>query len=211
MAKEKNKNVTKSMVMLLVTGITLVAITLCWFAVMGRSEVEQIKRAQVKNESSKFANIYYGADEDDKIAIRTEDIKEYIKIEDKMITLENMFPGAEYTYMAEFNNAEAGYKITLDLNGIENTTGDLKSKVKLNRRITLMSYNSGNTETTDTNYKTVADETTLDKEEALEYTVPKDGRYRVYFSFKIDEKVTVENGRNLSMKIENVDAIISGA
>ena len=112
MAKGSNKNATKSFVMLIVTGVVLVAVTLCWFAIMDRSSVEEIKRVDVKNESSTFANIYYGVDKNDKIAIRTEDIDEYIKISEREIILENMFPGAEYTYMAEFRNAKEDYIIT---------------------------------------------------------------------------------------------------
>lgn len=209
MAKGSNKNATKSFVMLIVTGVVLVAVTLCWFAIMDRSSVEEIKRVDVKNESSTFANIYYGVDKNDKIAIRTEDIDEYIKIEDREIILENMFPGAEYTYMAEFKDANVGNKITLDLNDIANVTGNLTSKVKLNRRISLMT--STGKETTDTSCRYAADETTLDQESTFEYTVTRAGTYRVYFSFKIDENVTVENGRNMSVNIENVDAVISNS
>jgi len=207
MAKGGNKNATKSFVMLIVTGVVLVAVTLCWFAIMDRSSVEEIKRVDVKNESSTFANIYYGADENDKIAIRTEDIDEYIKISNREIILENMFPGAQYTYMAEFTNADAGNKITLDLNGIANVNGNLMSSVKLNRRISLMTSNEK--ETTDEHYRYVADETNLDKESTFEYIVPLKGTYRVFFSFKIDEARTIGNAANMSINIENVDAVIS--
>ena len=211
MAKKKNKNAAKSLVMLIATGVVLVSVTLCWFAIMNRSEIEQLDRAQVKNETSSYANIYYGAVEEGKIAIRTEDINEYIKIDDKMIVLENMFPGAEYTYMAEFTNARRGQKITLDLTDIGNQIGNLVTKVKLNRRITLMEGDSGNTEVADEHYKEVSEEVFLNNVETLTYIVPLDGRYRVYFSFKIDENTTVEDGSNMSMMIGNVDAIISGA
>lgn len=209
MAKKKEKNSAKSLAMVLITGITLVAATLCWFAIMDKSVVEPIKRAEVKNESSTFANIYFGADKNDKIAIRTEDIDEYIKIESREIILENMFPAAEYTYMAEFKDANVGNKITLDLNDIANVKGNLMSSVKLNRRISLITANGK--ETTDERYRDVADETTLDKESTFEYIVPLKGTYRVYFSFKIDESVKVENGRNMSVNIENVDAVISSS
>ncbi|MBQ7956465.1 MAG: hypothetical protein IJ279_00385 [Clostridia bacterium] len=213
MAKKKEKNTAKSLAMVLITGITLVAATLCWFAIMDRSVVEPIKRAEVKNESSTFANIYYGADASNKIAITPESIKQYIKIESREIILENMFPGAEYTYMAEFSNARKDMIITLDLNDIANVTGTLTSKVKLNRRVTLMSGVSGDKETTSTepSYKLQAGEILLSDENTFTYKVPADGRYRVYFSFKIDETVTVENGRNMSINIENVDAVISNS
>lgn len=209
MAKGSNKNATKSFVMLIVTGVVLVAVTLCWFAIMDRSSVEEIKRVDVKNESSTFASIYYGVDENNKIAIRTTDIKEYIKIDDREIILENMFPGAEYTYMAEFNNAGAGNKITLDLNDIANVKGNLMSSVKLNRRISLMT--SSGKETTDEYYRYAADETTLDKESTFEYKVSRAGTYRVFFSFKIDEAKTIGNAANMSINIENVDAVISNS
>ncbi len=211
MAKKKNNNSAKSLVMIIATGLTLVVATLCWFAIMDKSVVEPIKRAEVKNESSTFANIYFGADANGEIAITPESIKQYVKIDSREIILENMFPGAEYTYMAEFKNARKDMVITLDLNDIANVTGNLTSKVKLNRRVTLMSGDNGNTETTsaEPSYKYQAVEILLSDENTFTYTVPKDGRYRVYFSFKIDENVTVENGRNMSINIENVDAVIS--
>ena len=134
MAKKKEKNSAKSLAMVLITGITLVAATLCWFAIMDRSSVEELKRIDVKNESSTFANIYFGADATGEIAITPESIKQYVKIDTREISLENMFPAAEYTYMAEFKDANVGNKITLDLNDIANVTGNLTSKVKLNRR-----------------------------------------------------------------------------
>lgn len=209
MAKKKEKNTAKSLAMVLITGITLVAATLCWFAIMDRSSVEKMKKVDVKNESSTFASIYYGADKNDKIAIRTEDIDDYIKIESREIILENMFPGAEYTYMAEFTNADAGNKITLDLNDIANVEGNLMSSVKLNRRISLMT--SSGKETTDERYRGVAEATTLDKESTFEYIVPLKGTYRVFFSFKIDDAKTIGNAANMSINIENVDAVISSS
>ena len=211
MAKVKKNKATKSLIMLVTTGLTLVVATLCWFAIMDRASMAEKQEGKVLNEASTFANIYFGADANGEIAIIPNTIKQYVKIEDKEIVLENMFPGAEYTYMAEFRNAQAGYKITLDLNDITNTKGSLMSKVKLNRRVTLMSGDSGDKETTsqEPSYKLQADEILLSNESALTFTVPKDGRYRVYFSFKIDENVTVENGRNMSIEIKNVDAIIS--
>ena len=220
MAKEKNNNSAKSLAMVLITGITLVAATLCWFAIMDRSAIEQIDDVKVVNDSSTYANIYYGADTNDEIAITPGSIKKYVKIENRVITLENMFPGAEYTYMAEFRNASKGMVITLGLNDIANVpnsitnkTGNLTTKVKLNRRVTLMSGDSGDKETTsqEPSYKYQAEEILLSNENTLTYTVPKDGRYRVYFSFKIDEETTVENGGNMSIEIKNVDAVISGA
>lgn len=213
MAKGGNKNATKSFVMLIVTGVVLVAVTLCWFAIMDRSSVEEIKRVDVKNESSTFANIYYGVDKNDKIAIRTEDIVKYEMISDREIVLENMFPGAEYTYMAEFKNAEKGYKITLDLNKIADVQGNLISSVKLNRRVSLMSGDSGDKETTsaEPSYKVQADEIFLSDENTFTYTVPNNGRYRVYFSFKIDENKTIDDVANMSAMIENVDAVISNS
>ncbi len=209
MAKKEKNNSAKSLMMVIVTGIALVAVTLCWFAIMDRSSVEQIKKVDVKNESSTFANIYFGVDENDKIAIRTEDIVKYEKISDKEIILENMFPGAEYTYMAEFKDAKAGYKITLDLDKIADVTGNLTSSVILNRRVSLITANGE--ETTDPGYRYSADEITLNKEETFEYSVRLDGTYRVYFSFKIDETKTIEDAANMSVNIENVDAVISNS
>lgn len=209
MAKKKNNNSAKSLLMVIVTGITLVAVTLCWFAIMDRSSVEQIKRVDVKNESSTFASIYFGADKNNKIAIKTDDIVKYEMISDREIILENMFPGAEYTYMAEFKNARAGNKITLDLNKIADVTGNLTSSVILNRRVSLITANGK--ETTDPGYRYSADEITLNNEETFEYSVRLDGTYRVYFSFKIDETKTINDAANMSVNIENVDAVISSS
>lgn len=209
MAKGSNKNATKSFVMLIVTGVVLVAVTLCWFAVMDKSAVEKFDDGFVKNEATSQAMIYYGADANGKIAISPDKITQYVKVEDELIILENMFPGAEYTYVAEIASAGKGKKIIFDLDGIRNDTDStLMESVKLNRRLSLMDNNGK--ETTDTSYKYKVDEIFLNKENdnPFEYTVPLDGKYRVYFSFKIDEETTVDK-ENMSIIIDNVDMILS--
>lgn len=208
-AKEKNNNSTKSFVMLIVTGVVLVSVTLCWFVMSSRNEIKEITDIPVANESSSFANIYYGADENGKIAIRPNDITQYKLIETKEIVLENMFPGAEYTFMAKFPATVAGQKITLNLDGIRNDVGTLLSSVKLNRRVSLM---DGEIESTKDTSRYVASEISLSAENdnPFEYTINEAGEYRVFYSFKIDELTTSEK-ENMSIMIENVDAVLSSS
>ncbi len=203
MAKKKNNKSAKSLIMLVATGLTLVVATLCWFSIMDRSEIEKLDNVIVKNENSSKAKIYYGADENGKIAIRPEDITQYLPVKDDLILLENMFPGAEYTYIAEFYYADKDKKITLDLEGVRNDTDStLMSSVKLNRRVSLMN------DTTETNKYTVA-EIYLDKEDEkpFEYTIETSGKHRIYFSFKIEEETTIDK-KNMSIIIDHIDAVI---
>lgn len=205
-AKEKNKNSTKSFVMLIVTGVTLVAVTLCWFVMSNRTTVEEVKEVEVANEESSFANIYYGADATGKIAIRPDDIVEYIKITDNIITLENMFPGAEYTYRAEFSSAREGQKITLSFDGIQDKNGgNLTASVETARRAVLV---TDSTEEIKYNPSTVSLNAVRDN--PFEYTVESDGKYRVYYSFKIADATTSAK-ENMSIEINNVDAVLSDA
>lgn len=192
-AKEKNKNSTKSFVMLIVTGITLVAVTLCWFALANSSSVDQVD-SSVENDASSPLSIGYGVDLAGNIAIRGEDVKEYKKISDSTVILENIIPGAEYFYMAEFKNCTEGQTVSLSFEGIE---GTLSSKIKVYRRLTTSTdtviHSNGENEGTLTSQD-------FNKELGV-------GDYTVYFSFKFADDATVDTYGNSQVKINNVNIV----
>lgn len=205
MAKKKDNNSAKSLVMVLITGLTLVVVTLCWFALMDKSSVEQIK-SSVENTESSLASIYYGADANGNIAITPESIKQYVKVQENPITLENMIPGAEYTYMAKFSSVRSGQTISLTLEGISDKKGDLMSSVKLNRRASKI---NGDKEA----LKDTAQEILLSVADGnqFRYTLkPTDaqGEYAIFYTLKITEETKTNKG-NMSIEITNVNAIIS--
>lgn len=206
MAEKKDKKSAKSLVMVLVTGLTLVAVTLCWFAIMDRSTIDKIE-SSVQNQESSLASIYYGADANGDIAITPGAIKQYVKVQDNPILLENMIPGAEYTYMAKFPLVKSGQTISLTLNGIANVNnGDLMSSVRLNRRASKM---SGDNET----LKDTADEISLASADGNSYkyklaSADTKGEYAIFYTLKIAEDTTTEKG-NMSIEITNIDAVIS--
>ncbi len=205
MAKMKDKNSAKSLAMVLITGLTLAAVTLCWFAIMDRSSVEKIK-SSVENTESSLASIYYGADATGEIAITPGAIKQYIKVQDNPILLENMIPGAEYTYMAKFSSVKRGQTMSLTLEGISNTKGDLMSSVRLNRRASKM---NGDNET----LRDKAAEISLSVADGdvFKYTLTQadaNGEYAIFYTLKITEETKTDKG-NLSIEITNVNAIIS--
>lgn len=206
MAKTKDKNSAKSLAMVFITGLTLVAVTLCWFAIMDRSSVDQIK-SSVENTESTFASIYYGADANGDIAITPSAIKQYVKVQENPITLENMIPGAEYTYMAKFAQVSRGQTVNLTLEGISNTKGDLMSSVILNRRVSKM---NGDKETA---VKLTANEISLSVADGNLFrykltSADTNGEYAIFYTLKITEETKTNKG-NMSIEITNVNAVIS--
>ena len=207
MAKMKDKNSAKSLAMVLITGLTLAAVTLCWFAIMDRSSVEQIK-SSVENTESSLASIYYGADANGNIAITPEAIKQYVKVQENPITLENMIPGAEYTYMAKFSSVNRGQTMSLTLEGISNTKDkDLMSSVKLNRRASKINGDK------ETSVKYTANEILLSAADGDSFkykltSADANGEYAIFYTLKITEETKTDKG-NLSIEITNVNAIIS--
>lgn len=206
MAKMKDKNSAKSLAMVLITGLTLAAVTLCWFAIMDRSSVDQIK-SSVENTESSLASIYYGADANGNIAITPEAIKQYVKVQENPITLENMIPGAEYTYMAKFSSVNRGQTMSLTLEGISNTKDkDLMSSVKLNRRASKM---NGDKETViDTAKEILLSAADGDSFKYKLTSADVNGEYAIFYTLKITEETKTDKG-NLSIEITNVNAIIS--
>lgn len=206
MAKTKDKNSAKSLAMVLITGLTLAAATLCWFTIMDRSAVEQIK-SSVENTESSLASIYYGADANGDIAITPSAITQYVKVQENPITLENMIPGAEYTYMAKFSSAKSGQTLNLTLEGISNTKGDLMSSVRLNRRVSKVNGNN------ETDVKLKANEISLSEanDNLFKYKLTSadtNGDYAIFYTLKITEETKINKG-NMSIEITNVNAVIS--
>lgn len=202
MAKEKNNNSSKSLVMILITGITLVAVTLCWFAIMNKASMAEKQKGKVVNETSKIASILYGADKTGKIAITPDEITNYKQVSESIIKLENMFPGAEYTYLAKFPKATAGQKIILTLEDVNNVyPGNLASVVEVSYRVETDKAGEIMLEENTVNLK-VGDNALIN------YKVPAKDEYYVYFSFKIKENAELDKA-NMTIEITNVNAVLS--
>ncbi len=210
MAKVKNQNTAKSLVLLIVTGIILAAATLCWFAISDRSTVEDVD-TQVENAASSTANIYYGVDRNGEIAIRKEDVASYKRIDTTTIELKDMFPGAEYFYMAEFSNCTEGRTVSLSFEGIKDTKGNLSQSVEVDRKIVYVDSSTSS----ETDLKKSPQENSTSKvflnqidNEVFNCKVTAAGKYKIYYSFKLEEKTTSEK-ENSSVIIENVNAVVS--
>lgn len=201
MAKEKNNNSSKSLVMILITGITLVAVTLCWFAIMNKASMAEKQKGKVVNETSKIASILYGADKTGKIAITPDEITNYKPVSESIIKLENMFPGAEYTYLAKFPKADIGQKVILTLEDVRNMyPGTLISDIEVSYRI---ENKNGDVFLPENTVQLTAGNNNL-----IEHTITSKTEHYVYFSFKIKENAEL-NKANMTIEITNVNAVLS--
>lgn len=210
MAKVKNQNTAKSLVLLIVTGIILAAATLCWFAISNKNTVEDVD-TKIENAASSTANIYYGVDRNGEIAIRKEDIASYKKIDTTTIELKDMFPVAEYFYMAEFSNCTEGRTVSLSFEGIRDTNGNLSHSVEVNRKIVYVdSLTSSETDLKKAPQENSASKVFLNQidNEVFNCKVTTVGKYRIYYSFKLAEETT-SSKENYSTIIENVNAVVS--
>ena len=218
MAKGGNKNATKSFVMLIVTGVVLVAVTLCWFAINRNSFIEGIDRS-VGNKAQTKAELLIGVDSNGKIADRHEAVKKYVSAETDekgTIVLENMVPGAEYFYMAEFENKSGDYIIELSMSGVENK--GLAEKITVYSRYTNSAgapihTNSDSDEAVGkklTDLPTYIPEEPSDEGKIIKQSIKDKGStHRVYFSFRFEGKNTGNEYGNKSVKIGNVSVTLS--
>lgn len=202
MAKEKNKNTTKSFIMLMVTGVVLVAVTLCWFALSNKSQVDQVQ-SNIENDASSIANIYYGVDVNNEIAITKDTLSRYEKFGDTKITLSNMIPGAEYFYKAEFKGCKNGQTITLSFDGITGNTG-LASQIMVYRVITTTAETIQNPH----DFDNVISGTLSSSGLKQEFELTGDGNYTVYYSLKFKDEATVSYAAQ-ELEIKNVSVVIS--
>ncbi|MBE6783072.1 MAG: hypothetical protein E7536_03580 [Ruminococcaceae bacterium] len=213
MAKKKNNKSAKSLIMLVATGLTLVVATLCWFSIMDRSEIEKLDNVIVKNENSSKAKIYYGADENGNIVASSDEISKYCQVDGNEILLENMVPGAEYSYKAVFPSCSEGQTITLTFTGVQDN--GLAEKIEVYGNVS--SFESDDNIINDTNHAT---EMKLEKLrngdiKVIESEIKSKGKYVVYFSFKFSDDAelsTTENSigyENKSLKITSIDAVVS--
>lgn len=217
MAKGGNKNATKSFVMLIVTGVVLVAVTLCWFAINKNSFIEEVDRA-VGNKAQTKAELLIGVDSNGKIADRHEAVKKYVSAktdEEGTIILENMVPGAEYFYMAEFDK-EGDYIIELSMSGVENE--GLAEKITVYSRYTnsagapihTNSDSAGAVGIKLTELPTYIPEEPSDAGKIIKQSIKDMGdTHRVYFSFRFEGKNTGNEYGNKSVKIGNVSVTLS--
>ncbi len=199
MAKEKNKNTTKSFVMLIVTGVVLVAVTLCWFAINKISSVGELD-SNVEPSASAKAKLYYGYyQEPSQVAISKDKLTGYAEISGEPITLENMIPGAEYFFKAEFSSFTGTKDISLSFTDVVDS--GLASAVTVYSRYTDANDTINHPD----------DENLLQLKKGS-YQVMKEtvsaGTYVIYFSFKFDDDATVDGYANKSVMIGSVDAIL---
>ncbi len=207
MAKGGNKNATKSFAMLIVTGIVLVAVTLCWFAINKNSAVERV-RSSTGNNASTSATLYVGKTADGEIAITSDadNKKRVVKYEktesvDDAIVLENMIPGAEYFFKVEFKTYKGEYDVVLSLNDI--VDNGLKDAITVYSRLT--------TSADTTIHPNGQNPKDLQAGNFVEEKITYEGETScvIYFSFKFSEKATIENYSNKSVEIGKWDAVIS--
>lgn len=220
MANSSNKNATKSLVMLIVTGVVLVAVTLCWFVINKKTSVDSLGSA-VNNDASSTAKLYYGVkNQNGDIAVDRETLIGYKEVSEDIIKLENMVPGSEYFYVAVFESCSAGRVITLDFTdvvdyglaevitvyceAIKNSTSIVTTDKGFAQAEAMNQLGNGSV--------TVCEKEIKSSEEA--------GRYFVYFSFKFDEDATIGGEdigdgttsvdyRNKSVTIGSVDTAVS--
>ncbi len=235
MAKEKNK-AAKSFTMLVVTGVVLVAVTLCWFAMVRKTSVKDSELGIVNDASSK-ASIYVGVtnkngtitnqstEEDCVKAIKRDEIAGYVPVSGNAIKLENMVPGSEYFYMAVFQNCSQGYNIEVTLtNVIDKDKGGLINKIMVYNEIKKQSSTFGDRIYRETGYangeaKALSNLNTIIEDDIekkclllTNYKIVETGTsqtYAVYFSFKFADDATVEDYSNKSVEIESVDAVVN--
>lgn len=208
MAKGGNKNATKSFVMLIVTGVVLVAVTLCWFAITNSTNVESIS-SSVDNTASSKATLWVAEDAEGNIADRAGFINEYVlaETEGETIVLENMVPGAEYFYKAEFKDCLGDFDVKMELSNIVDK--GLQNMITVHSRFTTSADTTIHSDSQ--NPKPLSDGTLIsDKISCTEKTT-----YIIYFSFKFSEDATIgadgtsSDYRNKSVAIGNWDAVIS--
>lgn len=217
MAEGSKKNASKSLVMLIVTGVVLVAVTLCWFTIAKMSQIEKIDRS-VGNSAQTKAELLIGVDSSGKIADRHENVKKYVSAETDekgTIILENIVPGAEYFYMAEFTDKNGDYIVTLSMSGLEDK--GLAEKITVYSRYTNsksapIHTDSASGEANGISLKeipTYIPEEPTDVGKILKQSVKGMGStHIVYFSFKFSEDAGNEYG-NKSAKIGSVSVTLS--
>ncbi len=202
MAKIKNKSSAKSLVMVLVTGITLVAVTLCWFAIADKSNVNSIDSV-IENDSSSKTRILCGVVDSttQKIAITSDEVSAYVPIEGEAITLENMIPGAEYFYRVDFSNCKTGQKIDFSLE-FANTSSPLFQKISVSRLV--MKTDNAIYTSSGQNVTSLANTANV-----FSVNISEDGNYSFYFSFKFADEATHELYANQSVTIKNVSVVLN--
>lgn len=217
MAEGSKKNASKSLVMLIVTGVVLVAVTLCWFTIAKTSYVEEVERS-VANNATTIAKLLVGVDSNGKIADRHEYVKEYVDAEtdeNGAIILENIVPDAEYFYKAEFENKSGDYIITLLMSNVEDK--GLADKITVYSRYTNsknspIHTNSDSDEAVGIDLSklpTYTPDESSDEGKIIQQSIKGKGdTHIVYFSFKFSKGAGNDYG-NKSVKIGNVSVTLS--
>ena len=217
MAKSSSKNATKSFVMLIVTGVVLVAVTLCWFMLNKNTKVDELG-SEVKNESSTKAMLYYGVTKKGKVAIERDTLDGYEPVKEDIITLEDMVPGAEYFYVAVFKNCPAGYWLSLTF-AEDVIDGGLSDKLTV--YCESVKTSKSDPENDEGYAQTVAQNQLKNAKSIIVYEgkVDSESNYFLYFSFKFADDATIGgedlgNGttstdyRNRTLTIGSVEAVL---
>ena len=232
MVKSSNKNATKSFIMLIVTGVVLVAVTLCWFMINKMSSVDELER-EVERKALQ-SKLYCGISENDDTATARNDVYGYKMLDDSVITirLENMVPGVEYFFRAVCQCKE-GQKISLKFTGIEDDgLGDMITVYSTVKKIAddADDFDFSAEEDNDTNipdeedsvdFNVLLDNVVEDKVVVCEQVMGTDeqGVYAIYFSFKFEDEATIggeelDDGstsvdyRNKTITISAISAIV---
>ncbi len=121
MAKN-NKNSAKSLILVIVTGVVLVAATLCWFSTAGNSKIEEVESPILG--ASSTAVFYYAEDKNHDGQITASEGEEYLPIESNDITLANMVPGATYFYMVQFDKCQVNSSFVLTFENVVDKNGE---------------------------------------------------------------------------------------
>lgn len=219
MAKSSNKNATKSFVMLIVTGVVLVAVTLCWFMLNKNTSVKELENVEVKNESSSVAKLYYGVNKKGDIAIERDALDGYEALTDNIIKLEDMVPGAEYFYVAAFRSCPVGYWVSLTFEDV--TDGGLSDKITVYCDSVKTSKDDPENDEGYAETEAQNQLITSDSIIAYEKEIGSESNYFLYFSLKFADDATTggevidANGttsvdyRNKTINIGSVKAVLS--
>ncbi len=218
MAKDKkNNNSTKSLIMVIVTGVVLATATLCWFVTNGGSKVEEINSPILG--ASSTAVFYCAEDLNHDGIIDDSDIKDnstanrigaYEKVSENEIKLENMVPGGKYFYMVQFENCPETSKFLLSLENIEDTN-NFRSYINVSACLKKVADNNAenNIEILNETRMVTKYNSSNASAELLNCDGQGAGTYRIYYDFSLDENATVSVSE-YTFKVNNVNAVLVG-
>ncbi len=218
MAKEKKSNASsKSLIMVIVTGVILATATLCWFATNGGSKVDQVESPILGGSS---AAVFYRAEDVNKNG-QIDEGEEYLPIESTVIQLADMVPGGRYFYMVQFDNCPNKSAFTLNFEGVDDKNIDKNgNEDQYGKYITVnASLKKVESNSTETDIRTeasallsnkyVTDESGTVNAQILHQIgdTIESGKYKIYYDFYLDENVEIDK-MEYRISISNVNALV---